>query len=545
MMKRFFIIILALMAGLSSCYRDKGNYSYENINRIEITFDDDETGWTVAVGDTIQITPHFKFEADSVEDHLTYEWEFLGRVLSRERNLFYIADALGKDNINLRVTDSRTGVDYLASTNTEIKPEFEVEGWVVLSDNGGAMLSYFRNTTKTVEEIVNGKKEEKKVYDCKDYIDVYRTINHEALGGTPVKLLEHFASEDYEHKRGNFWIIQQGGIGTVDVGVSTFTKETTLAEQFVNGVYPEGFQPVLMAGTMWLTLAIGEDGKTYSRKKADTELYHSGLFIPTPLTFQNKDGKIVEVDGRRMIIAPVADLHAIIVCDQTNKCFVAINDSGEKNAGGAGLVRVDEKMYNAHPNFARLDDLSGYEIVYCGSSQNDAYYGEQQYYTILKDEKTGEYYSHAFWVKYQWDSQLPKLTRIDGQEKLDLEVLNIDEKTVFNNSRKTNYLWVSKGNELWFYDRVTGRLDKFYTSFTADITAIDSERYNGNYLGIGLANGEFHVLSSKGNDIGDEAYDPKKDKDKLLYSTPKNKNLGKIVDIRYKTMGNNGWAIGG
>ena len=51
------------------------------------------------------------------------------------------------------------------------------------------------------------------------------------------------------------------------------------------------------------------------------------------------------------------------------------------------------------------------------------------------------------------------------------------------------------------------------------------------------------MLSSSTNDIGDEAYDSRKDKNKLLYSTPKDKNLGRIVDVRYKTMGNNGWAI--
>lgn len=543
MMKRFVIIALVLIVGLSSCYRDKGNYSYENINRIEEINFDNRTSLTVAIGDTIQITPHFKFERDSVEENLTYEWGFLGQVLSTERNLFYIADMIGKDYLTLKVTDARVGVDYLKQETIEIKSEFKVEGWVVLSDNGGAMLSYFRNTTKVVEEIVDGKKEEKNVYDCKDYIDVYRTINHEILGGTPIKLLEHFATSDYVNKYGNFWIIQEGGIGTVDVGVSTFAKETTLAEQFVDGVYPEGFQPVLMAGTRWLTLAVGKDGKTYSRKKADDALYHSGLFISTPLTFQNKDGKTVELDGRKTIIAPVVDLCALVVCDQTNKCFVAINDSGEKKAGEVGLVRVDEKMYSTYPNFARLDDLSGYEIVYSGSSVNDAYYGEQQCYTILKNEETGEYYSHAFWVGYQWDNRLPKLTRIDGQKKIDFGVLDVNEKTVFNNSRRTNYLWISKGSELWFYDRETGRLDKFYTSFTADIVAIDSERYMGGYLGIGLANGEFHVLSSSKKDIGDEAYAPERDKDKLLYSTPKGKNLGKIVDIRYKTMGQNNWEL--
>ena len=542
MMKQFIISILVI-AGLSSCYRDKGNYSYKNINQLEITFDDNESNWKVAVGDTIQITPHFEFEKDSVEEYLTYEWEFQERVLSTERNLFYIAEMLGKGDLILRVTDTRTDVVYIQSTQTEIASEFGVEGWVVLSDNGGAVLSYFRNTTKVVEEIVNGKKEEKRVYDCKDYIGVYQTINHEALGGTPVKLLEHFASYDYVNKFGNFWVIQQGGIGTIDVGVTTFMKETTLAEQFIGSVYPEGFKPVLMAGSLWLTLAVGEDGKTYSRKKADIGLYHSGFFISTPLTFQDKNGKVVELDGRKMVIAPVADLRAIVVCDLTNKCFVAINDSGEKRAGEVGLIRIDEKMYDAYPSFTRLDDLSGYEIVYCGSSVNGGGNGEQQYYTILKDEKTGEYYSHAFWVEYLWDNNLPKVSRIVGQEKLNFSSLNINEKTVFNNSRRTNYLWISQGSELWFYDRVTGRLDKFYTSFAADITAIDSERYNGNYLGIGLANGEFHVLSSSTNDIGDEAYDSRKDKNKLLYSTPKDKNLGRIVDVRYKTMGNNGWAI--
>ena len=90
MMKQFIISILVI-AGLSSCYRDKGNYSYKNINQLEITFDDNESNWKVAVGDTIQITPHFEFEKDSVEEYLTYEWEFQERVLSTERNLFYIA----------------------------------------------------------------------------------------------------------------------------------------------------------------------------------------------------------------------------------------------------------------------------------------------------------------------------------------------------------------------------------------------------------------------------------------------------------------------
>lgn len=541
MMKQF-IIILTIM-GLSSCYRDKGNDSYWNINRIKISFADNESKWDVAIGDTIQITPHFEFEQDSVEDYLTYEWIFLGRVLSTERNLFYIADTLGKGDLALRVTDNRRDIYYTESTYIEISAEFGVEGWVVLSDNGGSMLSYFRNTTKVVEEIVDGNKKEKSVYDCKDYVDIYQTINHEALGGRPVKLLEHFSDYDWVNKNGNFWIVQQGGVGTVDVGCTTFAQETTLAGEFINGTFPGGFKPVLMAGTAWLTLAVGEDGKTYTRKKADIALYHSGFFISTPLTFQDKDGKTVELDGRKIINAPVNDLYAIVACDPTNKCFVAINDSGEKKAGETGLIRIDEKMYESYPNFARLDDLSGYEIVYCGSSDNGVEWGEMLYYTILKDERTGEYYSHSFVIKYLWDGQLPMVSRIIGQEKLDFVVLNIDERTVFDISRRTNYLWISKGHELWYYNRATGRLDKFYTSFAADITAIDSERYNGTQLGIGLANGEFHVLSSSASAIGDEAYNPKKDKDKLLYSSPADKNLGRVVSVRYKTMGNNNWQI--
>lgn len=530
-MKRFLVIILVLMAGLSSCYRDKGNYSYENINRLEIDIPKGKGNWTVAIGDTIQITPRFKFEADSVEDHLTYEWKFLGRVLSTERNLFYIADAIGAGVLSLYVTDIRTGVVYLEDAHADIRPEFEVEGWVVLSDNGGSMLSYFRNTSKLDE------KEEKWLYDCKDYIDVYQTINHEALGGKPKKLLEHFVPTDWDtfKKRGNFWIIQEGGIGTVDVGVSTFEKETTLPEQFINGVYPDGFEPALMAGGRWFTLVVGEDGKMYSRKKVDIYQYNSGLFIPSPMKLP--DGRVV--DGRGVINAPVADTYGLLVCDRTNKCFVAINDNDEKISGEIGLVRVDEKLYAAHPNFARLDDLSGYEIVYNGYVNSSSGF---EYFTILKDEATGEYYSHRFCAGDGWDGKLMMVSEIIGQEKMNIKRLIIDENTVFNATRRTNYVWISQGNELWYYNRITGVLDKFYTSFSGDITAMDSESYVYR-LGVGLVNGEFHVLDVSPTIVGDEVYDPAKDKNKVLYSSPKEKNLGRVVDIRYKTQGASSWQF--
>ncbi len=524
---RYILFLLVMILGMSSCYDDKGNYSYDPKNDITVTFD--ASYFEAVLGETVKLSPKLIFAIDSNDVDLSYEWIFLGRKISDQRNLEWVVDTVvNYQSIYMNVIDNRTGVAYSGGISALLTSPYAKEAWVVLAkQNGKSVLSYIREKNED-----DGSDYGKFTYE--DVPDIYRLVNDEELGSEPVRVLEHFAGGG---DLGNFWVLQNGGQGCVDLSGQDFTKDVLLNNIFLDGNLPTDFKPIDMIDMKWLTCVVNHDGKVYTRKKLTDQLYNSGYFIDRPLIFEGE-----EVDGSRFVLAPFAGLGFTVMYDKVNNRFLAISDLSKEVAGKVFKFAVDESAYA--PDFARLNDLGTMEVLHTGYYEVNEGRGDQGYYSILRDRTTGNYYTHDFRVNEMKESANPSAFPV-LQRQIDLsQVINGTSKNVFNVLRSwvfgkdfgTPYVLISKDNELWLYDRDAKLPVEKYYEFPQGqiITAIDSECVGSRRVAIGMQSGEFYVLDLTRKAVNGQ-------KEKLLYASTH--DFGEIVHIRYKVGYGNSWSF--
>ena len=152
-MRIFGIMILLLLC--YSCYEDKGNYEYKELNTIEIEKINLNKLYFVQ-GDTLLATPKLEFKLDSTDTSFEYEWQISGgRIVGRERDLEYVTDTSSASviTLSLKITD-KFGVSYSHRQGVLIRPGYGA-GWVILGEKEGtSRLSFLQEEER--EE--NGEK---------------------------------------------------------------------------------------------------------------------------------------------------------------------------------------------------------------------------------------------------------------------------------------------------------------------------------------------------------------------------------------------------
>lgn len=523
---RYILILIILISGITSCFEDKGNYSYEERNDITITFE--ANSFRAILGETVQLYPKLTFAIDSNDVDLSYEWTFLGKKISDQRNVEWTVDTvIGFQSLFLNVLDKRTGVTYSGSIDAYLSTPYAADAWVILADqNDKSVLSYIREN-----------QEDDGTFNYEDVPDIYQLVNGSELGSGPVRVLEHFANTRNSEDLGHFWVIQHGGQGCVDLSGNDFTKDILLNNIFLDGQIPEDFKPIDMIDMRWITCVVNQDGKVYTRKKLTDALFNSGYFINRPLMFEGQ-----EVDGSRMVLAPFSAFNYTVMYDKIHNRFLALVDLKKETAGKVMKFLVDESEYKG--DYARLDDLKKMEVVHTGYYEVNENSSKQGYYSILKDTETGNYFTHDFQVKSMSGNAVPSASPV-LQKQIDLsQVINGTSKNVFNVLRSwvfgedfgTPYVLISKDNELWLYDRDAKLPVSMYYEFPKGqiITAIDSESVGSRRVAIGMESGEFYVLDLRRPAVNNQTK-------RLMYKSEH--NFGKIVHIRYKVGSGNGWSI--
>lgn len=148
-MARYTILKYILCIALSvlccqSCYDDKGNYDYADIN--EISFEGLEEAYTIYTGEPITIKPVFKSTMPGNEADYTYEWVRMGIVIDGRTYTDYVWSDLkewdnfvpglpgGTYNFYYRVKDNRTGVTWSSDPFTITIENDITTGFFILSD---------------------------------------------------------------------------------------------------------------------------------------------------------------------------------------------------------------------------------------------------------------------------------------------------------------------------------------------------------------------------------------------------------------------------
>lgn len=515
------IWLIALLLAFVGCYEDKGNYDYSENN--SITIDLRNTKYLAVAGETITIEPIFTFALDSNETGLTYEWTLGGKFLTDKRNLSYYVDTILREQCILRVLDTKSNITYMATVAFELTEKHNVSGWMILSENeGNSWFSFIR-------ESVAGSS-----YNYVEYPNAYEQENHVALGGRPVKLLEHFY---YSCASSSTWVLLDGA-ESVDLSGLSLKKEMTLSESFLDKQLPANFSPKEMVEMRWVSAVINKnDGKVYTRKKISDKSFYTGFYLNTPLTYEDQVLHVTD-----FVIAPfMGPGYTLMVEGQRgHQRYLALVDKDKNNAGKVLPLTVN---VNYPDGFSKLDNLGEMEVVYTGYYRGADYNRSNVnvYCSILKSV-AGEYFFQEFSIAKMSSTNSVIATPL-RQVKFDIAHL-VDENTIFNISPYlgSTYVMIAHGRDLYYVNRVTigsagmlltPYLPKPNTPFAANITAMDSENYESARLGVGLENGQFYVLNMKTNEGLNDVTK------RLVYEiqTP----VGKIKDVRFKIKSGNNW----
>ncbi|MBV7533257.1 PKD-like family lipoprotein [Chitinophaga sp. sic0106] len=165
-MKHNFFLFIFTSWILCSCYKDKGNYDYQQIN--ETSINNIDSAYTVFIGDSLHIHPQLSFSKDPAGTDSAYEYEWWGISsasrfqqvsLGVSRNLdIKFGLPSGIYDVYYRVTSKSTGIQ--AQQKFRITAQTIIsEGYLLLCDNNGKsrldMLSYSQNDFRYLPNVLN------------------------------------------------------------------------------------------------------------------------------------------------------------------------------------------------------------------------------------------------------------------------------------------------------------------------------------------------------------------------------------------------------
>lgn len=500
--------IFLLIPLVYSCFDDKGNYNYTELNKItveNITYNNN-----INYGDPLDITPKLKFALDSTNVELKYEWIINEIVVDStpELHIESFKYYTGGRRCYFRVQDVATGMKYVEQFYVSVSGTYQF-GWLILSEKDQkSSLTYVREQKKEDKdgniEIIYG-------YET----DVYKKVNGQDLGSGPIQLLEHWTTGGRDV--GEILVLQKSG--SVDLEGNTMLKAIDTEKEFLNEKYPDNFVPKLALYTNTCGYLVSEDGKTYSRNNADPAAFHSGRFMRNPMMFEGKTLNCT---------------HTIMTSTEASKGVLLF----DKQPGGKGryIAMMDYYYYaekSGNPTAISLKDYpEGFsdlnamdrELIY-SSFQNDDNWDDTRIFSILFDKEESKYYIQNFLYEVEYWTGNIKVT--PNFEEPFAGSPNITSQSVFALARKTPFIYFSGGannNELYFcnLEKGTTLCEKAKITYTSPIASIAVSTL-GNRIGVALENGEFYLLDADALRT-----------DKTLYHIPVDANIGKVKHCIFK-----------
>lgn len=161
--KNLIICLLSLFGlFLSSCYGDKGNYEYRELNDVTIVFED---ALTTLIRDSLKISPQLSAPNGYNPDKYTYEWKVYytattqdPEVIGTEADLKYYVSLLpGKYKLVFTVREKDSDIFYRKTSDLEVKTTTTL-GWLVLcSEEGRVRLDMISHITgDTYRDLLKG-----------------------------------------------------------------------------------------------------------------------------------------------------------------------------------------------------------------------------------------------------------------------------------------------------------------------------------------------------------------------------------------------------
>lgn len=525
-MKKIYTFFLAFIAAvLLGCYEDKGNYDYEDIGELKISFE--ESGYEIVFGEDLNLEPKFNIDIAEDSPRYSYTWYVDGETRPEwnKRNFSWTVDKILKRKyVTLEVADLEKDILYMNQISLSVLGIYENRySWMILSDvNGKSRLSYFSSLEYDEDNDIFKK--------VKFYDDAYTPVFGTELGTGPIAIQEHFRQGvDWQDEIiGNVCIFQESG--AVDLNGESFEKELDMVQAFDGGKYPDG--AIIYPGTLMDRVDVVSDqkGRLYSRFKATSTVYNSEYFLPAPLCYGDEKEPVEKCQVARGFYRDNRTGYAFVY-DGKNKRMLYIVNSGysDEIAGAGKLIALpacgeNDKIDEIVP----LDNMAGYELLKI--SMFGYGYPNYGYFLLLKEESTGKIFLQI--VKVTGSSGRPKIVEMKLHE---LKGLPGIPTTAAFPPDQPEYVFFGVDKSVYLLDlNNIGDPVTPYKSFGFKITAMNGDSYKNNHLAVGLENGEFYVLLIKG------AKNVPED-NRVIYplekgAYPADKKVGRIVDIQYKQL---------
>lgn len=536
------ILSFLIIFNFISCYDDKGNYDYKKINDIEIEFPD--IYFQQIIGDTLKVYPKLKYALnDSSGLKLKFEWSFADRVIGQERQLEWIVDTNVQSDLVLRVTNLDNNLTYMQSQIIRPTSIYTAAySYLVLSEKNNKSILSFVQYNEKLDEYGNTIKDEfgRNVLEFKIFEDIYSKENHEELGSKPLFIQEHIA--DIFPSEGHVIVFQEGGQGSVDLDGISMKKDILLVESFSGGVYPTDFHPVNAEMMVFTHMIQNYDGKIYSKIKETDQLFQSGYYIHTPLLFENKEIHAHLINSERSQDKQFTLLHSVGTTEKPENRLLMVHDfqNSREDINISGKVVALPIPKRGWPlNFRPLTDLGDCEVLHIGYVAGS--WSTEAGYTMFIKNPDGSYQYQYFDIEREYDAEnffYPEKT-IEGENRESLISYPIISPIPLENcifytlpSTQNEYVFIAHGKDIYVMDRNSPQNGlRLYYTCKANVVDMNGRYYQGNYLFIGLDNGGVLVLNT------DEAKQIESDKEKLLWESDPNVNLGQIVDVTLKVGG--------
>ncbi|MDI3320577.1 PKD-like family lipoprotein [Pinibacter soli] len=168
--KTYWLIAITMLTMLGACYKDKGNYSYHDINEISVTLD---SSYIATYGDKLSIKPILKLTMDTEANtydttRYSYEWSTLDaaalyasqrKILAttRDLNATVVIPPASSYTLYYRITDKKTGVQAQGTAKLSVVTSI-YEGFLALCDVNGQsrldMASYAKSAYTVIPDVL-------------------------------------------------------------------------------------------------------------------------------------------------------------------------------------------------------------------------------------------------------------------------------------------------------------------------------------------------------------------------------------------------------
>lgn len=502
------LLIAVTVCIFTACYKDKGNYSYHDTNKISFANIDTVKGYTVFFADTLKITPVLTMTADNnpSADGYSYEWTFrFGTTATGFRDSVI---ATGKDlkvpvvlapgtyTLQYRVTDKATGIQFHIRTTVLVSTAV-YEGYMVLNEVNGQsrldMLSYSK-TTGVFTQLT----------------DVLKKMESPLPPqGTPYQVLcVNYTNANITSQ--NYGIFLLTASGTNRVSQETFGWDPAYNIRYLMlGSVPSDFKAQRLTGeptsTIYPMFYMYADGNMYNYATLSGYAFkYTPLNVYTPSGVPFKVSPYVVTDGSSGLMYNM---------DKRN--FVTA-------ASYSSTSMADVPVALNYP--------TGYDLVWMGRCYNNT---SKYAYAIMKDPATSKYYLMRF-VLGKAQDYLKEITATD-----------FANATNFAVSPDRNYLFYTVGGKLYEYDFNAGTpqtilmLDKGastishlgFTRFYNYLVAANANTYKvwANYLSVG----SYDPSGTAGSNGTLELYSVP-DVNRQIEKVSSWTGMGKIVSVAYR-----------